>query len=69
MLFISVSVLIYKGVVSMPVILNLQVLRKNTKYASYRISLPKDIIEAKHWENVRFKLELKEGNIVLKPIK
>ena len=53
----------------MSVILNLQKLREGTKYVSYRISLPKDIIEAKNWENMKFKLELKGDTIVLKPIK
>ena len=53
----------------MPIILNLQVLRKDTPYTSYRISLPKDIIEAKGWEKVRFKLELKGESIILIPIK
>lgn len=53
----------------MSVILGLQVLRKGTKYESYRISLPKDIIEAKGWEKAKFKLELKENHIILKPVK
>ena len=53
----------------MPLILNLQTLREGTKYASYRISLPKDIIEAKGWETSKFKLELKDNTIILKPVK
>ena len=53
----------------MPTILNLQILRKGTKYASYRVSLPKDIIEVKGWEKAKFKLELKNEMIILKPIK
>ena len=53
----------------MPVILNLQTLRKGTKYSSYRITLPKDIIEAKGWENYQFKLELKGDTIIRKPLK
>ena len=53
----------------MPVFLNLQTLREGTKYASYRITLPKDIIEAKGWEKLKFELVLKDNSIVLKPIK
>jgi hypothetical protein len=52
----------------MPVTINLQILREGTKYASYRITLPKDIIEAKGWERTKFKLELKGDTIVLKPM-
>ncbi len=53
----------------MAVTINLQVLRKGTKYESYRISLPRDIILAKGWEKSKFKLELKGDIIVLKPMK
>ncbi len=53
----------------MSLILNLQILREGTKYASYRISLPKDIIEAKGWEKAKFKLELKGDTIILIPFK
>lgn len=53
----------------MPVILNLQTLREGTKYASYRITLPKNVIELKGWEKARFKMELKGDTIVLKPLK
>lgn len=52
----------------MPVMLNLQILREGTKYASYRITLPKDIIEAKGWEKAKFRLILKENKIVLEPV-
>lgn len=52
----------------MPVMINLQILREGTKYASYRITLPKDIIEAKGWEKAKFKLELKENALILKPV-
>ena len=52
----------------MSVIVNLQILREGTQYASYRITLPKDIIEAKGWERSNFELELKEDAIVLKAI-
>ncbi len=53
----------------MPVILKLQTLREGTKYTSYRISLPKNIIELKGWEKAKFKLELKDNAIILRPIK
>jgi len=53
----------------MPVILNLQVIRKGTKYESYRISLPRDIVQAKGWEKAQFKLGLKDDSIVLKAVK
>ena len=53
----------------MPVILNLQKLREGTKYTSYRITLPKDIIEAKGWERISFTLELKGDSIILRPSK
>ena len=52
----------------MSLIINLQILREDTKYASYRITLPKDIIEAKGWEKAKFRLELKGDTIILKPI-
>ena len=53
----------------MPVVLNLQILREGTKYASYRVTLPKHIIEAKGWESSKFELELKDDRIVLTPQK
>lgn len=58
-----------KGVVGMSLILDLQILREGTKYTSYRITLPKHIIEAKGWEKSRFELKLGENMIILKPIK
>lgn len=53
----------------MPVIVNLQILREGTKYSSYRLTLPKSLIESKNWEKSKFKLELKGNSIVLKPVK
>ena len=53
----------------MSVIISLQTLREGTKYSSYRITLPKDIIEAKGWEHSQFFLELKGDSIILIPKK
>ena len=50
-------------------VLNLQTLREGTKYASYRITLPKNIMEAKGWEKSRFEIKLGENMIILKPIR
>ena len=68
MIFIKVCIFVYKEVVDM-LILNLQTLREGTKYASYRVTLPKDIIEAKGWEKTKFILELKGESIILRPSK
>ncbi len=68
MIFIKVNSFVCKGE-KMPVILKLQILRHGTKYASYRVTLPKDIIEAKGWEKSKFRLELKEDKMILKAIK
>lgn len=53
----------------MSTVVSLQVLRKGTPYTSYRITLPKSVIESKGWEKSRFKLELKGDAIVLKPVR
>ncbi len=50
-------------------IIKIQKLRENTKYQSYRIALPKSMIEAKDWQNKDFKLEDKGSYLVLKPMK
>ena len=49
--------------------IKIQKLREGTDYQSYRIALPKAIIESKRWENVEFELEDKGKFLVLKPIK
>ena len=47
----------------------IQKLREGTPYQSYRIALPKAIIESKKWENVEFELEDKGDKLILKVIK
>lgn len=53
----------------MPLTVKLQTLREGTKYQSYRITLPKHIIEAKNWQDTEFQLELKDNSMILKPRK
>ncbi len=48
--------------------LKLQKLREGTEYQSYRIAIPKAIIESKKWENKEFELEDKGKFLVLKPV-
>jgi hypothetical protein len=43
--------------------------REGTEYQSYRIALPKAIIESKKWEDIEFELEDKGDKLILKPIK
>jgi hypothetical protein len=50
-------------------ILKLQKIRSGTKYESYRISIPKSLINHYKLEDCRFKLECKGKNIVLIPLK
>ena len=47
----------------------LQKLREGTEYQSYRIALPKAIIESKKWEDTEFELEDKGDKLILKPAK
>jgi hypothetical protein len=49
--------------------IKIQKLREGTKYQSYRIALPKAIIESKKWENIEFELEDKGDRLVLKATK
>jgi len=49
--------------------LKLQKLREGTKYQSYRLAIPKSVIEAKGWGNIDFKLEDKGNYLILRPIK
>ena len=48
-------------------ILKLQKVRANTKYESYRISLPKSIIEHLKLKDCKFKLEIKGRKLILTP--
>jgi hypothetical protein len=47
----------------------LQKLREGTPHQSYRVALPKSIIEAKKWQNKEFILEDKGKYLILKPCK
>ena len=50
-------------------ILKIQKVRPNTKYESYRVSIPKAVIKHYKLENSLFKLEVKQGKLILTPIK
>jgi hypothetical protein len=49
--------------------IKIQKLREGTKYQSYRIALPKAIIESKKWENIEFELEDKGDRLILRVVK
>lgn len=49
--------------------IKLQKLREGTEYQSYRIAIPKAIIESKNWEDKEFELEDKGDKLILKPVK
>jgi hypothetical protein len=49
--------------------LKLQKLREGTDYQSYRVAIPKAIIESKKWEEMEFELEDKGDKLILKPVK
>ncbi|KKL81913.1 hypothetical protein LCGC14_1990040 [marine sediment metagenome] len=49
--------------------IKIQKLREGTNHQSYRIALPKAIIEAKKWEDVEFELEDKGNMLVLRAVK
>ena len=48
--------------------IKIQKLREGTEYQSYRIALPKALIEAKKWENKEFELIDKGKELVLRAI-
>lgn len=49
--------------------IKLQKLREGTEYQSYRIAIPKAIIESKKWQDKEFELEDKGDSLVLKVVK
>ena len=49
--------------------IKVQKLREGTEYQSYRIALPKAIIESKKWEDIEFELEDKGDKLILKAVK
>ena len=50
-------------------ILKMQIIRKGTKYESYRVSIPKSLIEHYKLKNLKFKIEYKNGKLILTPIR
>ncbi|MBR9704224.1 AbrB/MazE/SpoVT family DNA-binding domain-containing protein [Candidatus Pacearchaeota archaeon] len=53
----------------MAIKIKLQVIRKDTKYESYRVTLPRALIKAHDLSDKDFDLEFKNGKIVLTPVK
>ena len=53
----------------MTIKVQLQIVRKGTKYESYRITIPRAIIEAHNLRDNDFQLEIKGKNLILIPIK
>lgn len=60
-----ISVLLFEY----PMKIKLQKLREGTSYQSYRVAIPKSIIEAKGWQEKEFDLEDKGSYLVLRPSK
>lgn len=52
----------------MAIIIQLQIVRKGTKYESFRITIPRAIIEAHILRSKNFKLEVKGKKIILTPV-
>lgn len=55
-------------------ILKMQIIRKGTKYESYRVSIPKSLVEHYDLKNCKFKIEYKEekkgqDKLILIPIR
>ncbi len=48
--------------------LKIQKIRPGTKYQSYRVSIPKSLIEAHRLENCKLKIEMQNDTIMLIPI-
>lgn len=53
----------------MSIKLKLQIIREGTKYESYRLTIPKAVIQAHNLMNKDFKLEIKGDKIILIPVK
>ena len=47
----------------------MQIIRKGTKYESFRITIPRAIIEMNNLNDKSFKLEMKGKKLILTPIK
>ena len=55
--------------VYMAIKVKLQIVREGTKYESYRITIPRAVIQAHNLRDKDFKLEVKGNKLVLVPIK
>lgn len=53
----------------MAIKIKLQIVRKGTKYESYRLTIPRAVIQAHNLKNKDFKLEIKGRKLILTPIK
>ncbi len=53
----------------MTIKLKLQIVRKGTEYESYRITIPRALIEAHGLREKDFELKIKKGEIILTPVK
>ena len=50
-------------------LLKLQKIREGTKYESYRLSIPRAIVQVHKLENCKFKLEMQRKNLILIPVR
>ena len=55
--------------VYMAIKVKLQIVRAGTKYESYRITIPRAVIQAHNLRDKDFKLEVKGNKLVLVPVK
>ena len=53
----------------MAIKVKLQIVRAGTKYESYRITIPRAVIQAHNLRDMDFRLEIKNNNIILVPVK
>ena len=53
----------------MAIRLKLQIVREGTKYESYRLTIPRAVINAHDLRDKDFKLEIKGNKLVLTPVK
>ncbi len=49
--------------------LKMQKIREGEKHEGYRISLPKQVIQAQGWEDMDFLMKLNNKGITLTPVK
>jgi len=53
----------------MAIKLKLQIVREGTKYESYRLTIPRAVIQAHDLRDKDFELEIKNNKIILIPVK